>query len=171
MDCHYIEWTGVLVCLPEGILQATWHKAVVPARWVKHQHQNELLGYSWVGIHTPVSLSLWKTEWKWKCVLSQATPFSIFIRIGVEDLETKPHKSYLLAFWIVKAFSFSQPIKISNEAFKQELSSYLSQSLGNRHTNCNKGLWPCTWHNDIRFPWQLWPAGLLGPHIAACNFF
>lgn len=49
------------------------------------------------------------------------------------------------------------------------MSSYLGQSLIHWHKTCCECMQPCPSQNDMMFPWQLCPAGLLGPLIAACS--
>lgn len=93
--------------------------------------------------------------------------FPVFTKLSTDDLQKKPHKIYHTIFFIFKLIHLLQPNEFGGKATRQEVS--LSQSLVNWHEVCCECTQPCPWQNDTRFRWQLWPAFLLGPFIAACS--
>ena len=79
-------------------------------------------------------------------------------------------KAIYMALLIFESIHPSQPIENGGEAVKQEMRSYVKISLLNFREPCWECLQQHFWHNDNEFPWQLCPAGLLGPHITACSY-
>ena len=71
--------------------------------------------------------------WGWGTVINKNV-YQMFTKIGTDDLQTKPHK----------AIHRLQPIEFGNEATKQEVSSYIGQSLVTGH---EIGLQLCPWHH------------------------
>ena len=80
------------------------------------------------------------------------------------------NQAWIYGFLIFKTVRPLQPIEIGGKADKREVRSYHSNCWMEEFGQLTLKLALSPWHNDIRFPWQLCSAGLLGPLIAACAY-